>query len=307
MWLLPLLWFADTVTVLNVQVAPAETLAVSVAGRGDPVVLLPGVFGSAYGFRLVGQLITADGFQVIVIEPLGIGGSARPRHADYSLTSQAARVAAVLDTLDVEHAIVIAHSLGASIAYRLAVQRPDLVTGIISLEGGPAEEAATPGFRRAMRFAPLLRMFGGKRLVQRQVHQNLVASSGDASWVTEEVVEGYTSDAARDFGATLDAYKGMAEAQEPWALASRLSEISCPVLLLLGTAPHNGAVPPEEIALLRDSLPVFAVDSVPGVGHFVFEEQPSAVLEAMARLRGDRTMACSDAPNEELCLEQPCS
>ena len=307
MWLLPLLLFADTGTVLNVQVAPAETLAVSVAGRGDPVVLLPGVFGSAYGFRLVGQLITADGFQVIVIEPLGIGGSARPRHADYSLTSQAARVAAVLDTLDVEHAIVIAHYLGAAMAYRLAVQRPDLVTGIISLDGGPAEEASTPGFRRMMRFSPLLRLFGGERLVRGQVYRNLVESSGDASWVTEEVVEGYTSDAARDFGATLDAYKGMAEAQEPWVLASRLSEISCPVLLLLGTAPHNGAVPPEEIALLRDSLPVFAVDSVPGVGHFVFEEQPSAVLEAMARLRGDRTMACSDAPNEELCLGQPCS
>ena len=307
MWLLPLLLLADSVTVLNVPVAPAETLAVSVAGRGDPVVLLPGMFGSAFGFRLVTELIAADGFQVIVIEPLGIGGSTRPRHADYSLTSQAARVAAVLDTLDLEHVTVIGHSVGASIAYRLAVQRPDLVTGIISLDGGPAEAAATPGFRRMMRFAPLLRLFGGKRLVRRQVHQNLLAASGDDSWVTEEVVDGYTSDAARDFGATLDAYKGMAEAREPWTLASRLSEINCPVLLVLGTASHNGAVPPEEIALLRDSLPVFAVDSIPGVGHFVFEEQPSAVLDAMARLRVDRTMACSDAPSEGNCPAQPCS
>jgi len=295
MWLLSLFLLADSVAVLNVPVAPAETLTVSVSGRGDPVVLLPGMFGSAFGFRQVTPLIAADGFQVIVVEPLGIGGSARPRDADYSLTSQAARVAAVLDTLDVEHVTVIAHSLGASIAYRLAVQRPDLVAGIISLEGGPGEEAATPGFRRAMRFAPLLRLFGGERLVRRQVHQNLVASSGDASWVTEEVVEGYTSDAARDFGATLDAYKGMAESREPWSLASRLGEIHCPVRLVLGTAPHDGAVPPEEIAMLRDSLPVFTVDSVPGVGHFVFEEQPSAVVEAMARLYGGRAMARSDA------------
>ena len=79
------------------------------------------------------------------------------------------------------------------------------------------------------------------------------------------------------------------------------------MLLVLGTASHNGAVPPEEIALLRDSLPVFAVDSVPGVGHFVFEEQPSAIVDAMARLRGDRTMACSDAPSEERGLALPCS
>jgi len=285
MLLLALLLLGDSATVLNVPVAPAETLSVSVSGHGDPVVLLPGMFGAAFGFRQLNQLIVAEGFQAIVVEPLGIGRSGRPRDADYSLASQAARVAAVLDTLDLEHVTVIAHSVGAAIAYRLAVQRPDLVTGIISVEGGPAEAAATPGFRRMMRFAPLMRVFGGKDLVRRQVYQTLLAASGDRSWVNEEVVDGYTLDAARDFGATLDAYKGMAKSREPWSLASRLGEISCPVVLMLGTAPHNGAVPPEEIALLRDSLPDFTVDSVPGVGHYVFEEQPSAVIEAMARLQ----------------------
>ena len=285
MLLLALLLLGDSATVLNVPVAPAETLSVSVSGHGDPVVLLPGMFGAAFGFRQLNQLIVAEGFQAIVVEPLGIGRSGRPRDADYSLASQAARVAAVLDTLDLEHVTVIAHSVGAAIAYRLAVQRPDLVTGIISVEGGPAEAAATPGFRRMMRFAPLMRVFGGKDLVRRQVYQTLLAASGDRSWVNEEVVDGYTTDAARDFGATLDAYKGMAKSREPWSLAARLGEINCPVVLMLGTAPHNGAVPPEEIALLRDSLPDFTVDSVPGVGHYVFEEQPSAVIEAMARLQ----------------------
>ena len=107
----------------------------------------------------------------------------------------------MLDTLGIETAIVVAHSIGGSIAFRLAVQRPDLVAGIVSLEGGPAERATTSGFRFAMRFSRILRVFDGRDLIRSQVYQNLRASSGDASWVSEEVVDGYTAGAARDLDA----------------------------------------------------------------------------------------------------------
>ena len=285
MLLLALLLVADTsTTTLCILVAPAETVAVTIAGQGEPVVFVPGLFGSAFGFRRVKPLFVEAGYQVVIVEPLGIGRSSRPRHADYSLTAQAARIAAVLDTLGIETAIVVAHSIGGSIAFRLAVQRPDLVAGIVSLEGGPAERATTSGFRFAMRFSRILRVFGGRDLIRSQVYQNLRASSGDASWVSEAVVDGYTAGAARDLDATIDAFKGMAESREPWTLVSKLTRIMSPVRMLLGTARHKSGPRPEEITLLRDSLPSFAVDSVPDVGHFIFEERPEAVLGAVQRL-----------------------
>src|SRR2546422_1504920 len=37
-----------------------------------------------------------SGYRAIVIEPLGVGNSGRPEHADYSLTAQADRIAGVL-------------------------------------------------------------------------------------------------------------------------------------------------------------------------------------------------------------------
>ena len=165
MWLLPLFLAATDSTSLALRVAPAETLHVVVAGAGEPVVLLPGLFGSAYGFRKVEPLLRAAGYRTIVIEPLGVGSSGRPERADYSLTAQADRIAAALDSLGVAHAIIVAHSLGASMAYRLAYRRPDLVRGLVSLDGGPAEAAATPAFRRAMRFAPWIKLFGGVNAV----------------------------------------------------------------------------------------------------------------------------------------------
>jgi pimeloyl-ACP methyl ester carboxylesterase len=247
-------------------------------------VLIPGLFGSAFGFRKLVPLLAAAGFRAIVIEPLGVGSSARPPDGDYSLTAQADRIARVLDTLAVGGVIVVAHSLGASMAYRLAYRHPALVRAIVSLEGGPAEEAATPRFRRAMRFAPWIKWFGGMRRVRGAIRSSLVAASGDTSWVTDSVVNGYTAGAAADLDGTLKAFLRMAEAREPERLVPHLGAVHCPVRLLIGTAPHEGVVPSADVAELRTGLPSFTIDSVPGSGHYIYEEQPWAVLAAVVAI-----------------------
>lgn len=284
MLLLLLLALPDT-SHIKIPVAPAETLAVTVTGAGKPVVLIPGLFGASFGFRQLTPLLVEDGYQVLVVEPLGIGASSRPKEADYSLTAQAGRIAAVNDSLEVSGAIVIAHSIGASMAFRLAIQRPDLVDGIVSIGGGPTEEAVTSGFRRSMRFAPALKIVGGRDLFRTIVFGRMVESAGDPSWVTDDVVYGYTENAAQDLGATIDAFRAMGKAKEPWTLESTLARIQSPVRLVIGTADHAGAVPSEEVELLRGLLPTFAVDSVPDVGLYVFEERPIAVLESVRKLR----------------------
>jgi pimeloyl-ACP methyl ester carboxylesterase len=281
-WLLAVL-LADSTQSLQVPLAPAESLHVEITGAGEPVVLIPGLFGSAFGFRTLVPLLTARGYRAIVIEPLGIGSSTRPPRADYSLTAQAHRLAAVLDTLGVRQALVVGHSVGGAEAFRLAYLRPDLVTALISLESGPAETAATPAFKRAMRFAPWIKLLGGVRLIRWKIRRILVASSGDTRWVTDDVVAGYTAAAARNLGATLKAFVAMAAAREPEKLEPHLGEIRCPVRLVVGGAPHEGDVSGAEIVLLEHTLPQFALDSVPGAGHFLHEERPDAVVAAILR------------------------
>ena len=284
--MLALLLCADTARAFPLVLSPAESVEVTVAGSGEPVVLIPGLFGSAFGYGAVIPLLTDAGYRAIVVEPLGIGSSARPEHADYSLTAQADRIAAALDRLSVRHAVVVAHSLGASMAFRLAYRRPDLVAGIVSLDGGPAEAAATRAFRRAMKFAPWIKLFGGVKLVRKKIRGQLIKASGDASWVSEQVVDGYTAAAAHDLDGTLKAFLAMAERREPERLRPHLAEVRCPVRLLLGTATHEGGVSAEEVAVLAAALPLFIVDSVPGAGHFIYEEQPAVVVTAVRRLRG---------------------
>ena len=280
----------DSAQSVTVPVASKESLHVVAAGPGGghPVVLIPGFFGSAFTFRKIIPTLNSAGYRTLVIEPLGIGGSSRPEKGDYSLTAQARRIGAVLDSLGVTRAIVVAHSNGGSIALRLAVHRPTVVEGLVSIEGGPTESAVTPSFRAALRFAPWIKLLGGVKLIRWKIRHVLLDSSGDKSWVTDAVVTGYTAPAAVNLTATLKAYLAMAASPEPEKLAPRLAEITCPVRLLVGGAKHDGDVGTPELVLLQRTVPNFALDSVPGAGHFLQEERPDVVVDAIEHVVGSR-------------------
>lgn len=271
-----------------VVTAPGECLQVTTAGAGADVVLIPSLFGSAFAYRQVVPLLTAAGYRSIVIEPLGVGHSARPATADYSLTAQADRIRAVLDSIGVREAILVSHSISTSMALRLACRNPGRVRAVVAIEGSAAEDLSTPAFKRAMKFAPLLKLLGPGRMIRGRVRVTLVSRSGNAAWVTDDVVDRYAEGPSKDFAATLDALAQMAKAREPEALAPRLRELRCPVRLLLGDAPHEGRPTEGDIQILERNLADFAVSRIPGVGNFIFEEAPEALVAAVNKVRGER-------------------
>lgn len=281
MWPLLTVLLFDSAVVRRVHVAPAETLAVTVVGSGPDVVMVPGLFGSAYGFRKLIPLLTSAGHRAIVIEPLGVGTSSRPRRADYSLDAQARRIARALDVLGVDGAVVVGHSVGGAIALRLGWMRPDLVSALVTIEGGPAESAAGPSLRRAVQFASFIRFVGGMGTVRRALRSGLVRASGNPSWITDDVIREYTAGAAADLGATLLAYMRMVEARESEPLAPHLAELRCPVRLLLGGARHDSGPRDEEVARLRAGVPQLEIETVAGAGHYLHEERPDAVARAI--------------------------
>jgi pimeloyl-ACP methyl ester carboxylesterase len=276
-------------------VAPAETMHVSIAGTGDPVVVLPGLLGGSFGFRKVMPLLHEEGFRTHVIELLGTGRSSRPGDADYSLEAQADRMTAVMDSLGLGGVIVLAHAIGGSVATRVAARRPDLVIGLVLLEGGVAESVSTPGIRRAQKLAPLIRILGTGK-VRRRVRDQLIEASGDPSWVEPSVVEAYTVDATRNVGATLRVVRAMNDSPVRDSIGNRLHEIRTSVILLLGGAPHSGGPPSTEVELMARALPSFEADTLAGVGHFPHEESPEAVRMAVLRIRATRFSALRPRP-----------
>ena len=276
---------ADSAVVRDIVVAPGEILRTTTVGSGEPLILIPGIFGAAFGYRMITAPLAERGYQTIVVEPLGYGWSSHPKDADYSFTAQTGRVGRALDILGVTRALVVAQSSGASIAFRLAILRPDLVRGLLSIDGGPSESAATPGMRRAFKFGGRLVKFAmDVSKLRHDVRVEIVRNSGDTTWVTDAVIQGYTAGQTADLGGSIDAFQRMSKAKEEASLADRLHECAMPVRLLVGTVEHPAEVTQDQRALLSLTLRDFSIDSVPGSGQYIQEEQPSAVLAAVARL-----------------------
>ena len=275
----------DSGVVRHIEVAPGETLYTTVTGSGEPVVLIPGIFGGAYGYRKVTGPLVQRGYRCIVIEPLGYGRSSHPANADYSFTAQTRRIGQAMKNLGISDALFIANSTGASIALRLAIANPEMVRGVLSISGGPSESAATPGMKKAFRmgsFITKLAVSEGK--LRHDVRKEIVKNSGDTSWVTQRVIREYTAGQAVDVDGSIDAFRSMSKSKETESLHDQLDEIRVPVRLLVGGVPHPSGVKPDERELLAERIPDFAVESVPGSGQYVHEEQPEVVLKALGDL-----------------------
>jgi pimeloyl-ACP methyl ester carboxylesterase len=274
----------DSAVVRDIEVAPGETLRTTSIGRGQPVVLIPGIFGAAYGYRAVMGPLAAQGYRCIVVEPLGYGWSSHPERADYSFGAQTRRVEMALDSLGVTRALLVAQSTGVSIALRLAVGRPSQVSGVLAIDGGPAESPSTPGMRKAFKFGGFVaKLAMDESMLRYKVRREIVLNSGDTTWVTDALIRHYTAGQAADLSGSIEAFQRMSKSTKPEPL--NLQEFTGPVRLLVGGVEHPSEIPDEQRELLRERLTDFAADTIAGAGQFIHEEQPKVVVAAVEKLQ----------------------
>jgi pimeloyl-ACP methyl ester carboxylesterase len=251
---------------------------------GPAVVIIPGLVSPAFAFRHVLPPLAEAGVRAVVIEPLGVGASSRPGSADYSHTRQAQLVAAVMDSLHLTQATVMGHAVGATIALRLALARPDLVHRLLLVAEGALEAPAVPGVKRAIKFSFFIKLFAGRGRVKKELRKGLIASSGDTTWVTDAVIDGYTEGPAGDIGAVLRALKGMQNSVEPDSLTPRLGQLQMPVRLLVGGAPHQSGISPSRVHILEQHIHNFSVETIYGSGMHIHEEQPEVIVRELLTL-----------------------
>jgi len=150
-WLLPVLLGVAAAIVANDLVARASerrhprrgrfitvdgtTLHVIERGDGSPVLLLHGNGAMAEDFVVSGLVDRlAAGHRVILPDRPGFGHSPRPRGL-WTARSQARLMAAAMDRLGVERAVVVGHSWGVLPALELALEHPNRVSALVLVSG----------------------------------------------------------------------------------------------------------------------------------------------------------------------------
>ena len=120
-------------------------LRVRYAGQGRPVLLIHGHPRTGSTWHRVAPQLVDRGFAVVCPDMRGYGQSGkarvRPDHAQQSKRAVAADMVRLMAALGHATFAVVGHDRGGYVALRLALDRPDVVSRLVVMDGVPISEA----------------------------------------------------------------------------------------------------------------------------------------------------------------------
>jgi pimeloyl-ACP methyl ester carboxylesterase len=238
------------------------------SGQGEPLLLLHGLGGSSQDWPY--QLPAfCQRYHVITADMRGHGQSDKP-HQSYSVPMFAADVRHLLEKLGALSAHVVGLSMGGMIAFQLAADRPEMVRSMVIANSGPELVPRTLKERLLVwqRFA-IVRLMGMARMGQ-VLADRLFPGAG-----REELRRLF---AARWAQNDQRAYLAATRALVGWSVAAKLSQMSCPTLVISSDEDYT-PVAAKEAYVAR--MPHARLVVIANARHAVTLDQPEAFNQAV--------------------------
>jgi pimeloyl-ACP methyl ester carboxylesterase len=228
-------------------------LAVWREGTGAPVILVHGWLCDHQDMvDLAAQL--APDHETIMIDLRGHGDS-EDKQGPFTISDFAADVTGVIAALDLGPALLVGHSMGASVVLETANARPDLVRGVVLIDSRWAFTAATEE-----QLASIPTLLGEAYFPRRATMDGLRRT------VLPDVQIGAPTQAV-----AAAAFAGMIT----WPGQLRLAE--CPVPVYAVVADQHWPL----IDAAKAAVPSLSAELVTGTGHWVHVEQPELVAHSI--------------------------
>ena len=239
--------------------------------------------------------LAAAGYRVVAPNQRGYAGSVRG--GSYLTSDLAADVVAMLDSLGAERAVVVGHDWGGGVAWTVAQLHPERVSALVAMNCPPPRVLARALTRSPAQLRKSWYMFFfqlpvlPERFVAQHMPGTLVAGSHNrAAWNREALApyaEAFATEA--DAHGPVNWYRG-ALREGLRGPRRRRTPIEAPVLIIWGVHDRflgRELVAPE--ALLHTlAFPATAdVVEIPDAGHFVQNEAPEAVNDALLAWLGE--------------------
>ncbi|NEB75798.1 alpha/beta hydrolase [Streptomyces sp. SID14478] len=263
---------------------------------GPTVVLLAGFPQTWWAWRKVMPGL-AERFHVVAVDLPGQGHSERPQGA-YDTHTAASRVQAALDALGVPTYWLVAHDIGAWVAFSLALKHEERLHGVALLDAGipgitlpdavPTDpEQAWKTWHFAFHLVPELpeTLLTGRE--REYVDWFLKAKTLLPDTFDDAEVDHYAAALAAEGGlrASLAYYRDATESARRNHDALERGNLSVPVLGISGS---HGSIP-DMAASLGPWADTVTGAVIPRAGHFIPDEQPDATVDALtAFIEGER-------------------
>lgn len=257
----------------------ALDLSISEFGKGPPLIVLHGLFGSKRNWATFAHRL-AVGRRVITVDLRNHGESPWDDAHDYP--AMAADVARVIRRHAGGKADVLGHSMGGKVAMVLALWHPELLDRLIVVDIAPTRSTATPiEFVRAMRALPI-----GTFASRLEVKDALAAAIPDPAvrgFLTLNVIptaEGLS------WTVNLAALEDHFDTILGFPTVPPGTSFQKPTLFIAGG--RSAYLQPQHHAEIMRLFPAARIDVIEPAGHWVHADAPEAFVAAVNRFIGPR-------------------
>ncbi len=260
------------------------------AGEGDPILLLHGNPTSSYLWRNVIPHLAPHG-RVIAVDLIGMGRSDKPA-LEYTFADHARYVEGFIEALDLRDVTVVVHDWGSALGFDYAARHPGNVKGVAFMEAivGPLQwsDASLPQrvlFRRLRDPKQ-----GRKMVVDNNFFVEKFLKFGTARKLTDVEMQAYRAPfieprdrtpmrmfpAQLPIGGEPPSVVARADAYARW-----LESTDTPKLLIY--AEPGMIFDRAAVKRMQRTMPALQTVSVGRGRHYLQEDQPTKVGEALAR------------------------
>ena len=244
-------------------------------GGGQTVLLLHGVGGGrvawADGVSDTGAVLAAAGFNAVAIDFPGYGLSAPLLPC--TLAGMAAAVLATIAALGSAPVVLVGHSMGGMVAQEVVATAPQAVAGLVLAGTSPAFGKPGGDWQQAFlqsRFAPLDAGLGMAGLAAQLVPAMVAPGCAPAAITAAQAMMAAVPEAT---------YRAAVAALVAFDRRANLPHIAVPTLVVTGA--HDRTAAPEVARKMAEHIPAAACHILPGAGHLLNIEQPTAFNTAL--------------------------
>lgn len=250
-------------------------------GSGPPVVVLHGN-GSMVEDPLSSTVIDllAEQHRVIAIDRPGFGLSDRNQSGEWTPEREAQHLARIIRTLRLERPVVVAHSWATLVALSLALDEPELVSGLVLISGYYYPTARADVAAQSVVALPLVGDFLRYTvwpLLARVTAPSALKKMFSPLDPSKEFLRQYSVPmATRPSQLRSVAHDTATMPKAARRLSSRYAELQLPIELIAGSEDHIVSTA-HQSERLQSELHTSSLEVVQGAGHMVHHAQPRLV------------------------------
>jgi pimeloyl-ACP methyl ester carboxylesterase len=256
-----------------------------------PFVLVHGLASNARLWDGAAARLTGRGHPVVTLDLRGHGRSSKP-DGPFDVPTVADDVAAVISALDLARPIVAGQSWGGNVVLELAARRPDLIRGVVCVDGGWIELRRRFATWEACRAALAPPRLVGRPAAEMEAHMR----ARHPDWPVTGIRGAMANFEVRDDGTiapwlTFDRHIEVLRALWDHRPSERYAEAGVPVLLVParhadGEDPERARDKAQDVAEAASAIPNARVHWFTG-DHDIHAQHPDELADVMSDLARD--------------------